>query len=122
MMLVESMILSPSRSRTGSVPFLQKAIAFGPPGRRECRRWRTPLWSSAQRAFSLKFEKLYCQRTGAPLPLISADLDRVELDPDHGGPAQRAASDPLGDHAASGGEHQPIHLAVLVAEVSGVRE
>src|SRR3954449_3867618 len=65
MIAVESTIRSPSRSRTGNVPRRTKDIARGPPGISDRLSCRIPLWSSAQRAFSLKLEKLYCQRTGS---------------------------------------------------------
>ena len=58
-------VRDPSISSTGNVPRSEKAIARGPPGSSERRTCGTRLKSSAQRAFSLKFEKLYCHRTGA---------------------------------------------------------
>src|SRR5262249_22315133 len=63
-MSLESAIRSPSMSSTGNVPRRENAIARGPPGNSERRTCGMRLKSSAQRAFSLKFEKLYCQRTG----------------------------------------------------------
>jgi hypothetical protein len=49
------------------VPRREKRIARGEFGSSERRTCGICLKSSAQRAFSLKFEKLYCQRTGAEM-------------------------------------------------------
>src|SRR6266567_600840 len=66
MMRVESWVVSPSSTRTGSdfCPVIQRTRGTWKPGRSERRTCAMPFQSSAQRAFSLKCEKRNCQRTG----------------------------------------------------------
>src|SRR5581483_9469456 len=45
-------------------------------GSNERRTCAIVLWSSAQRTFSLKFEKLYCQRTGGEVIALSSSAER----------------------------------------------
>src|SRR2546425_1279333 len=66
MMRVESWIVSPSSTRTGSAfcPVIQRTRGTWKPGRSERRTCAMPFQSSAQRAFSLYCEKRNCKRTG----------------------------------------------------------
>ena len=69
MMRVESTIVSPLSSRTGSDfwPLSQRTRGTCSPGTSDRRTCGMPLKSSAQRAFSLKCENLNCQRTGGAM-------------------------------------------------------
>ena len=68
MIALESPIARPSVTSTGVVSPPQSRLARRTwvPGATERRRCGMRLWSSAQRAFSLKCEKRICQRTGVP--------------------------------------------------------
>src|SRR5438093_883018 len=125
MMRVESAILSPSRSSTGSVPCRENSIARGLSGRSERRTCGMPLKSRTHRAFSLKFEKLYCQRTGGVtrsliLRLGARDrqrgIERLDHDLRPGDPFRtallREGYDLTGADEHSG---QPRHVAARVA-------
>src|SRR6184192_844967 len=69
MMRVESWIVSPSSTRTGTdfCPVIHSTRGTWKPGRSERRTCAMPFQSSAQRAFSLKCEKRNCQRTGGAI-------------------------------------------------------
>ena len=92
MMRVESTIRSPSMSSTGSVPPRENAIARRPPGSNERRMCAIPLKSSVQRAFSLKFEKLYCHSTGGDTSAAMILAAAIRLGGESRGPADERAA------------------------------